>query len=206
MDSRRRAIIGIAKSGGGLPSEYQEVEYLESTGEQWITTNITLSSASKIEIDAHLIGGFGISAGVGQGLSDTGYFIFRFSSKTVEVYYDGGKSANYAMTNDRHTFFYDRVTSTYGYDNNTFSFTKKSNVSSEHLVMLVWRESGRNYYPCTGKFYGLKWYENNVLQHDFIPCYRKADNKPGMYDLVNDVFYTNANTSASTDFIVGPNV
>ena len=26
----------------------------------------------------------------------------------------------------------------------------------------------------------------------FIPCYRKSDNEPGMYDLVNNVFYTNA--------------
>ena len=48
--------------------------------------------------------------------------------------------------------------------------------------------------------------DNNSLVRIFIPCYRKADNKPGLYDLVNDVFYTNANTSASTDFIVGPNI
>ena len=27
-----------------------------------------------------------------------------------------------------------------------------------------------------------------------IPCYRKADNEIGLYDTVNDVFYTNANS------------
>lgn len=33
-----------------------------------------------------------------------------------------------------------------------------------------------------------------------VPCYRKSDNKPGMYDLVNGVFYTNA---GSGEFAVG---
>jgi len=33
------------------------------------------------------------------------------------------------------------------------------------------------------------------------PCYRKSDNKPGMYDLTNGVFYTNA---GSGEFIYGP--
>lgn len=42
----------------------------------------------------------------------------------------------------------------------------------------------------------------DVVLH-LVPCYRKSDNKPGMYDLINDVFYTNAGTG---EFIVGPDV
>ena len=37
----------------------------------------------------------------------------------------------------------------------------------------------------------------------FIPCYRRSDNVIGFYDLVNDVFYTNA---GSGTFSKGPNV
>ena len=33
------------------------------------------------------------------------------------------------------------------------------------------------------------------------PVYRKADSKPGMYDIVNGVFYANQGTG---EFIVGP--
>ena len=55
-----------------------------------------------------------------------------------------------------------------------------------------------------GNIYSCQMYdENEVLVRDFVPCYRKADNKSGMYDLVNDVFYTSA---TSTDFDVGPDV
>jgi hypothetical protein len=37
----------------------------------------------------------------------------------------------------------------------------------------------------------FKIWENNVLVRDFIPVYRKSDSVVGMYDSVNDVFYTN---------------
>ncbi len=49
--------------------------------------------------------------------------------------------------------------------------------------------------------YKLKLWNNNVLVRDFIPCYRNSDNLAGVYDLVNNVFYTNQRTG---NFIVGP--
>lgn len=46
-------------------------------------------------------------------------------------------------------------------------------------------------------------YNNDILEREFYPCYRRSDNKPGLYDVVNDVFYTNAGTGT---FIVGPDI
>lgn len=54
------------------------------------------------------------------------------------------------------------------------------------------------------KMYYFKIYDNDVIVRNFIPCYRKSDSKPGMYDLVNNVFYTNSATGA--DFTTGPAV
>jgi hypothetical protein len=46
--------------------------------------------------------------------------------------------------------------------------------------------------------------ENGVeIQRDFIPCYRKTDNKPGMFDLVSEQFFTNSGTG---EFEIGGNV
>ena len=53
------------------------------------------------------------------------------------------------------------------------------------------------------RVYSFKAYEYDVLIRDMIPCYRKADQVIGMYDLVNDVFYTN---SGSGTFYKGPDV
>lgn len=49
--------------------------------------------------------------------------------------------------------------------------------------------------------FSIEGNEGNSL--DLIPCYRISDRKPGMYDIVNNVFYTNAGTG---EFSYGPDV
>ena len=48
--------------------------------------------------------------------------------------------------------------------------------------------------------YDFKIYESDVLVKHFIPCYRNSDNKVGLYDIVNNVFYTNQGTG---EFLYG---
>ena len=57
----------------------------------------------------------------------------------------------------------------------------------------------------TGKIYYCKMTNNanNTILREYIPCYRVSDNTPGMYDLMNNQFYTN---SGSGSFILGPEV
>ena len=47
------------------------------------------------------------------------------------------------------------------------------------------------------------WYvqEDGVTMRYIVPCYRKSDNKPGVYDIITSTFYTNAGTG---EFICGP--
>jgi len=45
-----------------------------------------------------------------------------------------------------------------------------------------------------------KIWDNGVLLRDFVPCERVSDHVLGMYDKVNDVFYTNLGTG---EFISG---
>ena len=44
------------------------------------------------------------------------------------------------------------------------------------------------------KIYRFKLYDSEDLIRNFIPCYRRSDNKPGLYDLVTSEFYTNQGT------------
>ena len=53
------------------------------------------------------------------------------------------------------------------------------------------------------KLYSMKLYEDSIIVRDFIPCYRKSDGEIGLYDLVNNVFYTNKGTGT---FLKGENV
>ena len=53
------------------------------------------------------------------------------------------------------------------------------------------------------KVYHTSFYENGTPIRDMYPCYRKSDNVAGMYDIVNNVFYTNV---GSGSFTVGPDI
>lgn len=46
--------------------------------------------------------------------------------------------------------------------------------------------------------YRCKIYSNGTLVRDFIPCYRNSDNVIGLYDTLNNVFYTNVGTGTFT--------
>lgn len=52
-----------------------------------------------------------------------------------------------------------------------------------------------------GDIFEFRITENNATILDFIPCYRKSDRKPGMYDTVTKQFFTNSGTG---EFILGP--
>ena len=43
----------------------------------------------------------------------------------------------------------------------------------------------------------------NPRDEDFIPCYRNSDGEIGLYDSINDIFYTNQGTGT---FTKGPDV
>ena len=52
-----------------------------------------------------------------------------------------------------------------------------------------------------GRCYGIKWKENGVLIRNFIPCVRKSDGKPGLFDFCKSIcpltgtpFYINSGT------------
>lgn len=55
----------------------------------------------------------------------------------------------------------------------------------------------------SAKLYKAQIYSGDVVIRNFIPCYRKSDNVIGMYDTVEEKFYTNQGTGV---FIKGPDV
>lgn len=81
------------------------------------------------------------------------------------------------------------------YDNNEWI-----NPLGSTYKLLFFPHSSRYFY---GKLFYCSFSIKDELIRNFIPCYRKADNEAGMYDLVSGEFYTNAGTGS---FIVGPDV
>lgn len=199
---RRMNLINFKKNR--LPGEYQEVEYIESTGEQYISINMYGTEKTRIVIDAtitktsvvtQLCGNLvDTSKAISFNLIETSTAITRFGNKSTS-----GLAYNY-VTSDIRTLF-DLSNDGYYIDGiNRWTPNSSDFTTGGHLRIFAASNSSNK---AIGKLYSAKIYENGVLVRDMIPCYRKSDNVVGMYDIVNDVFYTNAGTGT---FIKGGNV
>lgn len=52
-------------------------------------------------------------------------------------------------------------------------------------------------------YFHREYLEDGTIQMNLIPCYRKSDDEPGMYDTVTNTFFTNQGTG---EFTVGQDV
>ena len=204
-----------------LPNEYQEVEYIESTGNQYINTGIPLNQYRKCEMEFSptLIG-----ATVDERLCIDGGLNNSSQNdvRNLLYIYGGTKKLCLAYGNSSH-----RIDSVeleinlkyiieYEMLANSCSLTINGNkYSASHGATLITNgdnvflfgasNSASNQKPyidlASMRLYNAKYYnDNDILIRNFIPCYRKSDNKVGLYDLVNNVFYTNAGTGV---FLMG---
>ena len=184
-------------------AEYQTVEYLESTGTQWIDLGIPLTQNSKVEM---LISNLDTSA--------TGGKIFGSRSSATENNFSvlfGQVGGIQSLVVDFCNYRDNRFAYAFGedefYEISVSSSMMKINESEQVVSVYTDFTTPSNAYlfNCSGSYpaaYGnatmrvhyCKMYDGDSLERDFVPCYRKSDGKSGMYDLATKTFFTNAGT------------
>jgi hypothetical protein len=192
-----------------LPSEYTQVDYIEGHRAEYIDTGFKTTPKTKIETTFQFTQVtptqqriFGNYYSETDGLVFTTYingagnFAWACQNNT-------GNWINTGITADtnKHTFIVDSLNNSVSIDNyNATITTTRTNNSLTSILLFVYRyENGVDKNTLSYlKMYSTKIYDNNVLVRDFIPCYRNSDNVVGLYDIVNDVFYTNQGTGAFT--------
>lgn len=205
MTEHRRSLIAVNQLV--LPSWYQRVEYLESTGTQWINTEYKANPLSAMRVTLQQTSVRDSITGATGG--STARFVVGIGSALT--YYWGLGSVNHegsfypSPDVAKHTMFVDAKNKHYGIDNHVYSFSGSMG-TSPNVVDIFARSASDTGAPTDyfyGKIFSVIITEDDVKKRFFIPCYRKSDSKPGMYDLVYEVFCTNAGTG---EFIVGPDV
>ncbi|MBQ6517221.1 MAG: hypothetical protein IJI14_00790 [Anaerolineaceae bacterium] len=217
------AEIGTAcVDGPVLPHEYIQLEWIESTGTQYIDTGVTGGSETYFEVEfitynpiTKVSSGAILGARTRSELED--YSLSTYAGVTL----DKGRFYNVGTTYDgwNHIGVYDAnlsvgVKQTCSYRNgvytdplgNTTTATLSETFESQANIYVF----AKNYLDKNAanelglvRLYHLNLWKGNNLVRDFIPCYRLPDGEIGLYDTVNDVFYTNQGTG---EFIKGPSV
>ena len=189
-----------------LPSGYMQVDYIESTGTQYIELNKKLKKNQKVvgEIEFNTLGNQSLFGNYGD---DDYIETFGISNQNKWEYRDAGLSwisSNVVATADtRYNIeLYYGATSQYlkinGTDTITSSSTHSDNVSNKNADLFARNNNGTPQSLAKIRLYSWKIYDSDILSLDLVPCFRMSDNVVGLYDLVNNVFYENNGSGVFT--------
>lgn len=189
-----------------IPSTYQLVEYLESSGTQYINTGYMPDIAHTIIGKLSVNSGFSTANGI--GCYDTNTAIKKrcfFGGMPNDEYLNIANSTSgytgLQIQFDTQQHLYTLTPSSVSIDE--YTAINVNEYPSEIFILFgYWTHTPTtsiNYAHIKLSYFKVM-YNNSYLKRMY-PVYRKADNKPGMYDIVNGVFYTNQGTG---EFIVGP--
>lgn len=186
----------------GVPVEYQEVEYLESTGTQFINTGYITKTNTRVELIADIT--YGSTGSTGHP-NNQGRILFDFrniGTGSSQLYLAANSSQVFNnIPAGKHKYFIDAKNFKLGYDNTVVTKPQVSLVMcGVPMALGAWLENNRYYYYTEGKIYRFSAYEDDILVRDFVPCVRKSDGVAGFYEVVQGVFYTNDGTG---DYIAG---
>lgn len=194
-------------------TDFQMVEYIGTTGTQYINTGISLGTGFRAVIKVKIT----------QSLNRLQCLIG--SHETAAPYYRNYLivNANMASWNlgayDAFNFGSCALNTVYEIDVSnisgvisckingaaqTINGTPGSVARSDRPLYLLALNHVTDLLPACANLYYCKIYNPaGELVGDFVPCYRKSDNVPGLWDKVGKRFYTNIGTGA---FTLGANV
>lgn len=207
---RRRELMML---GRGLPGEYRQVEYLKSDGgKPYINTNLIPTPNMRILIDGETPYNVDSPGFIFGSRRDNGNLISAemFWAITWQKFYCYGLgtarntkvisakayeqfaldfNCNYAhavkfngvlsVNND--------VTTSYSQPIYLWGINTSGGLDDQYVAGLIIK-----------RFTAYESYNTNKMLMNLIPCIRKSDSKPGMYDTVSKTFYTNAGTGEFT--------
>lgn len=193
-----------------LPDGYTELQYLESTGSQYLELGVN-DSNSNLEIETTFsdIGGSGYRYIIGCWSKDydqntviyinsndqIGAWVCHAYTQTAMVTADISKKHTVKVNKDE-----------YYLDGNLVASTFASGAERTGAELYAFKRNGADgTSPQTtsinGKIYNISFKDNGVLIRNYIPARRNSDNVLGMYDTVTNTFFTNAGTGT---FTAGP--
>lgn len=198
----QRIVVPHQDSGGRLPSGYTELQYIQSTGTQWIDTGITPTQDYTLYTKVAFLGSSGTNVlGTRNSSNDTTnrFGIISFGSSALfGAFYGTNSVTGKAVDQTPHEFSIGPDGFTM--DEETVS-VQQTNFSCSYPIILFGFNNGANgIVGAEEKVYSCKIYSDGQLVREFIPC-TNPDGIIGLYDLINAQFYGNA---GSGDFLKGP--
>ena len=197
----------ISCPAGSYALGYTQLDYIETTGTQYIDTGAIVSQLVSPIVEITLQ--YTSLSEHAQNSAESDRAWFKMGIYRGKFSCQAGRSSKHIFFSDadtqKHTLTLNTANSTCTLDNTTKSLEVAMLNTIDRSLFIAAQNtgSGTPYAPSIAKYYSYKIYSNNVLIRDMIPARRDSDGVLGMYDLATNTFYTNAGTGT---FIAGSDV
>ena len=187
-----------------LPSNFESLDYLEFNGSQYIDTKVLTKQSLRIESEFSSTSANKVFFGARTDTATNAIVFGYFGTNTSFVGF-GGSTANASTTinpmdGNKHRVLLSNTS--YQLDGANQTILNRSTLSSFYNIYLgSWNNGGTaDSRMFAGKVYNFIVYDDNTLVRYMVPCKDKTNNKEGLYDFVEQKFYTfGSNPTSYTD-------
>lgn len=199
-----RQLMMRNKGGGG---SYQVVDYIESSGTQYIDTGFIPNKDTKIEMTINLLSRSNSPYPFGAGVAwENKVFAFTVNSNRWGIgsifcfANDSNKRTQNFDVNSKNTITMSKdggiITGVWNVTTSAFSNYYSFDSAGCNLLLFAiqWQTELEVKDFATMKLYGCKVWDNGTLVRDYTPVLNLDTNKYGLLDTLNNVFYGNSGT------------
>ena len=187
-----------------VPTEYTQLEYIESSGVQYIDTGISAPNGFKAVIDWEFksLSQFANVIGADNGSDYNLLCVGRPDSYYWEL--GAGETRDSSVKSVVNTRYNINLSteknSAYIEVNNEslLTFADSNTRTTNDLFIFADDAKGTAKYFSSAKMYSCKIINNGSVVRDYIPAKRNSDGVVGLYDLISKTFFTNAGTGTFT--------
>lgn len=190
-----------------LSEEIQTVtplNYIESTGAQYIDTGFKPNNNTRVVMDVQCVGLSNMSetyALFGVGSGSTRFEMHKASSSNWNLtwFYGSVYSNRFPITTDVYNsrFIIDYNKNTATVDGTSMTYTAQTFSVNDTLHLFATKRDGSVMSITPMRMYPSQIYDNDVLVRDYIPVI-DANGEACLYDKLNHVYYHNKGTGAFT--------
>lgn len=187
-----------------MNKKYTRLEYIESTGTQYIDTEYKATNNTRIDLDCFydtrqqadlFFGSYSYSSNIPYNSFSVGHNTVNNTTRLRAIY---GKQSyindnfsydtRHIFSLNKNNFYVDNVLE--------YSFNAETDFTTTHNILLFgcWVNGNIVNYLSRMKVYSCQIYDNETLVRDMIPVIRNSDNEIGMLDRVSGQFFGNAGT------------
>lgn len=186
----------------GVSANYSEVEYIQSSGTQYIDTGFKPNQNTRVVMDCDLIAqgtvytpfGTWNEANVGQ------YICLSYTGMPSALYHGNAYQTGTTSLVGRHTIDANKgVLYLDGRLEATCATATYSCLYPLYLFTMNDKGKPRDMNMSWMKLYSCQIYDNGILVRDYVPC-ENSSGVGGLYDKVSGQFFANAGTGS---FVVG---